>query len=85
VEYVFGPARNARLQRAIGAVMQRARLQYEETGTPAKLYTEFRYQTKKTWTRARRVVGTPLTLHYHFAGLYATISQVRLGRRGFPP
>jgi hypothetical protein len=57
VEYVFGLARNARLQRAIGKVMQQAKRQYNETGTPAKLYTEIRYQTKKTWTRTRRVVA----------------------------
>ena len=40
VEYLFGLARNARLQRAVGAAMQRARLQYASTGRSAKLYEE---------------------------------------------
>jgi hypothetical protein len=57
VEYLFGLARNAKLQRAVGAPMQRARLRYGSTGQPAKLYEELRYRTKDSWSRERRVVA----------------------------
>lgn len=57
VDYLFGLARNGRLQRAIRQPMQQARLRYASTGKPAKLYVELRYRTKKSWTRTRRVVA----------------------------
>jgi hypothetical protein len=61
VEYVFGLARNARLQRAIGRHMHEAGEQWNQTGKPARIFTEFSYEIKKTkqrqWDRARRVVA----------------------------
>lgn len=63
VEYLFGLARNARLQRAIAAVMGQARLRYASTGMPARVYQELRYRTKKSWSRVRRVVGKAEYIH----------------------
>ena len=57
VEYLFGLARNKRLQRAVGSAMQQARMQYGSTGKPAKTYEELRYRTKDTWSRERRVIA----------------------------
>ena len=55
--YVFGLARNARLVRAIGRQMHEARTECRRTGEPARRYRDFRYRTRKSWSRHRRVVG----------------------------
>jgi hypothetical protein len=57
VDYVFGLARNARLQRAIGAELHAAKLESEATGRPARRFRELRYATQKSWSRTRRVVA----------------------------
>jgi hypothetical protein len=61
VEFVFGMARNQRLRKIIGAQMHEATQQWQQTGKPARVFTEFAYQTKKTkkggWDRARRVAA----------------------------
>ncbi|MBI3516079.1 MAG: IS1380 family transposase [Proteobacteria bacterium] len=58
VDYVFGLARNARLERAIGAELEAAHQDSERTGgKPARRFKELRYRTRKTWTRERRVVA----------------------------
>jgi Transposase DDE domain group 1 len=61
VDFVFGMARNQRLRRIIGAEMHAATQQWKETGKPARVFSEFSYQTKKTkqggWERERRVAA----------------------------
>jgi hypothetical protein len=61
VDFVFGLARNQRLRRIIGQQMHEATAQWNRTGKPARVFTEFAYQTKKTkrggWDRERRVVA----------------------------
>ncbi len=61
VDFVFGLARNRRLRRIIGQQMHEATLQWNQTGKPARVFTEFEYSTKKTkkggWDRERRVVA----------------------------
>jgi Transposase DDE domain group 1 len=57
VDYLFGLARNQRLTRIIGAQMHQAQMLHQLTGKAARLFTEFSYQTKKSWSRARRVVA----------------------------
>lgn len=57
VDYVFGLARNNRLCRIIGAEMHQAKLQCEATGQAARVFSDFEYRTKKSWSRPRRVVG----------------------------
>src|SRR6201998_4030556 len=57
VDYLFGLARNQRLTRILGAQMHQARLLHQSTGKAARLFTHFSYQTKKSWSRARRVVA----------------------------
>jgi hypothetical protein len=61
VDYVFGMARNQRLRRIIGGQMREATEQWSRTAKPARVFTEFSYQTRKRknggWDRARRVVA----------------------------
>ncbi len=62
VDFVFGMARNQRLRKIIGAQMQAATQQWNETGKPARIFTEFEYQTRKRknrggGSRRRRVVA----------------------------
>jgi hypothetical protein len=57
VRYVLGQARNKRLQRALGKEMEEARAAHERTGKPARRFRDFRYKTRKSWSRERRVIG----------------------------
>jgi hypothetical protein len=57
VEYVFGLARNSRLVRAIGAELQAAKVESQQTQRPARRFKELVYRTRKSWSRARRVVA----------------------------
>lgn len=57
VEYVFGLARNARLQRALGGELAQACALSEASGQPERLYKDFTYRTRKSWSQSRRVVG----------------------------
>ncbi len=57
VDYVLGIAKNARLKQEIAEELDEAKKQYEETGKASRVYKDFRYQTRETWTRERRVVG----------------------------
>jgi hypothetical protein len=57
VDYVFGLARNQRLAKIIGAPMHQARVLHQTTGKPARAFAEFDYQTRTSWSRARRVVA----------------------------
>ncbi|HYQ82811.1 MAG TPA: IS1380 family transposase [Rubrobacter sp.] len=57
VDFVFGLARNARLQRALGDELTQARALFEESGKAARVFKDFVYRTKKSWSQQRRVVG----------------------------
>jgi hypothetical protein len=58
VDYVFGFARNERLRKNIEPDMQQAARLHAETGKPARVFTEFSYQTTTgSWSRSRRVVA----------------------------
>jgi hypothetical protein len=57
VDYVFGLARNERLKKQIEAEMMQAHALYRTTGKAARVFTEFPYQTRKSWSRSRRVVA----------------------------
>ena len=58
VHYVFGFARNDRLRRIIAPQREQAARQHADTGRPARVFTEFLYQTTSgSWSRARRVVA----------------------------
>jgi hypothetical protein len=57
VDYLFGLQRNQRLRRIIGAQMHEAHRLHQATGKAARVFAEFDYKTKKSWSRSRRVVA----------------------------
>ena len=57
VDYVLGLARNERLRERIDEAMQRAAQTQQQTGQPARVFTEFDYRTRRSCSRARRVVA----------------------------
>jgi len=57
VDYLLGLAKNERLKAEIAQEMGEARAQYQQTGHAARLFKEFVYQTRESWSRARRVVA----------------------------
>ena len=57
IDYVIGFAKNVRLNQEIADEMKIAESQFKETGKPARVFKDFRYQTRDSWTRDRRVVG----------------------------
>ncbi len=57
VDYVFGLARNQRLRRKIAREMREAKREQRRTGKAARVFTEFFYRTRVSWSRSRRVVA----------------------------
>jgi hypothetical protein len=57
VDYVFGLARNSRLQRKIASALGEAKQEHERTGQAARVFAEFSYRTRKSWSCWRRVVA----------------------------
>jgi len=57
VEYVLGLAKNDRLQAEITSELQQAAEEYQRTGQAARVFQEFVYQTRESWSRARRVIA----------------------------
>ena len=57
VDYVFGLARNRRLEAMLSEALAEAKQKHEATGQPARVFRELRYQTRETWRCERRVVG----------------------------
>jgi hypothetical protein len=57
VDYLLGLAKNERLKAEIEKQLGEAKAQYQETGRAARLFHEFVYQTRESWSRARRVVA----------------------------
>jgi len=54
---VLGLAKNARLQTEITSGQEQAAAAYAQTGKAARVFKDFRYQTRESWSRARRVVA----------------------------
>jgi Transposase DDE domain group 1 len=57
VGFVLGLPKNRRLERILGKELHEAKQQFEATGNAARVYKDFSYQTKKSWSRERRVIG----------------------------
>ena len=57
VDYLLGLAKNERLKAEIVKEKEEAKAQYQKTGRAARLFKEFVYQTRESWSRARRVVA----------------------------
>lgn len=57
IDYVFGLARNKRLQKQIAGALEEARLAAEASGEAARVFRDFLWSTKGSWSRRRRVVA----------------------------
>jgi hypothetical protein len=57
VHYVLGLAKNERLRAEITAELAQAAAQYQQSGQATRIFKEFLYQTRESWSRARRVVA----------------------------
>jgi hypothetical protein len=57
VAYLFGLPKNTRLLRILGKEMQQAKEQFVQTKQAARVFKDFTYRTRKSWSRERRVVG----------------------------
>jgi Transposase DDE domain group 1 len=57
VDYVFGLARNARLETTIARELDQAEATSRRTGAPARVFKELRWATLDSWSRKRRVIA----------------------------
>jgi hypothetical protein len=57
VDYLFGLARNARLEAEIAAELAQAEAVSRASGTATRLFKEFHWATLDSWSRKRRVVA----------------------------
>jgi hypothetical protein len=57
VFYLLGLAKNSRLLQKLGNELVQARQEYEQTGQATRVFAQFWYRTRKTWSRPRCVIG----------------------------
>ncbi len=57
VDYLLGLAKNERLKAEIQTAMTEAEALYRQSGQTARVFHQFQYQTRESWSRARRVVA----------------------------
>ena len=57
VDYLFGQAKNKRLEKLLQGEMAEAKKEFETTGRAARVFGDFQSQTLESWSRERRVVG----------------------------
>ena len=57
VQYVLGMASNKRLAARIAPEMKAATRKAKRTGKPARVFADFRYRTRKSWSADRRIIG----------------------------
>jgi Transposase DDE domain group 1 len=57
VDYVFGLARNARLETTIAPELDQAEATSRRSGAPARVFKELHWATLDSWSRKRRVIA----------------------------
>lgn len=57
VDFIFGLAKNSRLEKMISAELETVKQEAEKSGAAARMFRELRYQTLDSWSRERRVVA----------------------------
>jgi hypothetical protein len=57
VDFVFGLARNSRLQQELEGELAQARTRFEQSAQAERVFKDFLYSTRESWTRSRRVIG----------------------------
>ena len=56
VDYILGMARNLRLMKRVKKEARKACVEHRETQKASRRFKSFRYCTRKSWSRGRRVV-----------------------------
>ena len=57
VHFLFGLQQNERLNAEIAGELAQAEARSRRTGKPARSFKDFRWSTRRSWSRERRVVG----------------------------
>jgi hypothetical protein len=57
VDYLFGMARNIRLRGKIAKELAKAKRSFQETHQPQRIFKDFTYRTRKSWSHSRRTIG----------------------------
>ena len=57
VRSLFGLPQNKRLLKIIGRQQHEAKLAFEQSGQPSRVFADFTVRTQKSWSAERRVVG----------------------------
>ena len=57
VDFVLGLAKNERLSDELARELEQAKQQFEAGGQAARVFKDFTYQTRESWSRPRRVIG----------------------------
>ena len=57
VDFVLGLAKNKRLIQEIENELAQAKCRFDATQQPARVFKDFRYRTRTSWSRSRRVIG----------------------------
>lgn len=57
VDYVLGLSKNSRLNHIVRKEMKKAKRRYAQTAQASRVYRDFSYRTRESWSRKRRVVG----------------------------
>lgn len=57
VQYVLGLAGNSRLVAKLAPEMRKAKRRAKRSGQPARVFADFAYRTRESWSAKRRVVG----------------------------
>ena len=57
VDYILGLAGNARLKRNVTGALKQAKQQFLQTHQASRVFMEFPYRTRTSWSRSRRVVA----------------------------
>jgi len=57
IDYLLGLAQNSRLLAALTYEMELAHIRYLACGVPCRVFADLSYRTRKSWSRARRVVA----------------------------
>jgi hypothetical protein len=65
VDFLFGLARNERLEQAISTELMMAKFDSLRTGGSARRFKGFTWLTLDSWSRNRRVVGLPPSIIFH--------------------
>lgn len=57
IDFVLGLAKNERLLALSLSARVQAQVDYLQSGEPSRVFTQFTYQTRDSWSRARRVIA----------------------------